>query len=162
MWIDRYIVIGISLLKSIHPYLQNSVTFPCRIDVNRCFRSKSWFIVQYKSDKIIYKISLLFSYIFNILFELSKISRHNFSRLPFLFHFCVHDKFCFVYWTILWKNSYDQKFTILPSRSEKAGRFEKLLGIARSHSIVTRGSVSLSSAITPHFLFFLNLNGMFF
>ena len=34
--------------------------------------------------------------------------------------------------------------------SEKAGRFEKLLGFARSHFIVTRGSVSLSCATTPH------------
>ena len=38
----------------------------------------------------------------------------------------------------------------LPFRSEKAGRCEKLLGFARSHSIVTRGSVSLSCATTPH------------
>ena len=33
---------------------------------------------------------------------------------------------------------------------KKAGRFEKLLGIARSPSIVTIGSVSLSCAITQH------------
>ena len=33
---------------------------------------------------------------------------------------------------------------------EKAGRFEKLLGFARSHSIVTRDSVSLSCATTQH------------
>ena len=32
----------------------------------------------------------------------------------------------------------------LAFRSKKAGRFEKLLGFARSHSIVARGSVSLS------------------
>ena len=38
----------------------------------------------------------------------------------------------------------------LALRSKKAGRFEKLLGFARSHSIVTRGSVSLSCATTPH------------
>ena len=38
----------------------------------------------------------------------------------------------------------------IPFRSEKAGRFEKLLGFARSHSIVTRGSVRLSCATTPH------------
>ena len=43
----------------------------------------------------------------------------------------------------------------VPSRSKKAGRFEKLLGIARSHSIVICGSVSLSCA-------FLNLNGTIF
>ena len=35
-------------------------------------------------------------------------------------------------------------------RSKKAGRFEKLLGFARSHSIVTRGSVNLSCANTWH------------
>ena len=38
----------------------------------------------------------------------------------------------------------------LPLRSEKAGRFEKLLSFAMSHSIVTLGSVSLSCATTPH------------
>ena len=38
----------------------------------------------------------------------------------------------------------------LPISSKKAGRFEKLLGLARSHSIVTRGSVSLSCATTLH------------
>ena len=37
-----------------------------------------------------------------------------------------------------------------PFRSKKAGRFEKLLGFARSHFIATRGSVSLSCATTPH------------
>ena len=31
----------------------------------------------------------------------------------------------------------------VPLKSKKAGRFKKLLGFARSHSIVTRGSVSL-------------------
>ena len=44
-------------------------------------------------------------------------------------------------------------------RSEKAGRIEKLLGFARSHSITTRCSVSLSCATTSHLLAFLNLNG---
>ena len=39
---------------------------------------------------------------------------------------------------------------VVPLRSKKAGRFEKLLGFARSHSIVTRYSVSLSRATTPH------------
>ena len=38
----------------------------------------------------------------------------------------------------------------LPFRSKKAGRFDKLLGFTRSHSIVTRGSASLSCATTPH------------
>ena len=48
---------------------------------------------------------------------------------------------------------------LVPSRSKKAGRFEKLLGFARSHSIVTRGSVSRAP---PHnTLTFLNLNGTF-
>ena len=41
-------------------------------------------------------------------------------------------------------------FKKLPLRSKKAGRFEKLHGFARSHFIVTRGSVSLSCATTPH------------
>ena len=41
-------------------------------------------------------------------------------------------------------------FFLVPFRSKKAGRFEKLLGFARSHSLVTRGSVSLSCASTPH------------
>ena len=44
----------------------------------------------------------------------------------------------------------------LPIRSKKAGNFEKLLGFARSHSIVTRGSVSLSCATTPHISCFSN------
>ena len=39
---------------------------------------------------------------------------------------------------------------VLALRSKKAGRFKILLGFARSHSIVTRGSVSLSCATTPH------------
>ena len=39
---------------------------------------------------------------------------------------------------------------IVPLKSKKAGRFEILLGFARSHSIVTRGSVSLSCATKPH------------
>ena len=39
---------------------------------------------------------------------------------------------------------------LVPLRSKKGGRFEKLVGFARSHSIVTRGSVSLSCATTPH------------
>ena len=34
----------------------------------------------------------------------------------------------------------------VPLRSKKAGRFEKLLGIARSPFIVTRGPLSLSYA----------------
>ena len=38
----------------------------------------------------------------------------------------------------------------VPLLSKKTGRFEKLLGFARSHSIVIRGSVSLLCAITPH------------
>ena len=51
-------------------------------------------------------------------------------------------------------------FVRLPLRSKKAGRFEKLLSFARSHSIVTRGSVSLSPAQPDHILpAFLNLNG---
>ena len=41
-------------------------------------------------------------------------------------------------------------FFILPLSSTKAGRFEKLLGFARSHSIVTRGSVSLLCTTSPH------------
>ena len=47
----------------------------------------------------------------------------------------------------------------VPLRSKKAGRFEKLLGFARSHSIATRGSVCLSF---PHHTLpaFLNFNGM--
>ena len=40
--------------------------------------------------------------------------------------------------------------SLLPLWSTKAGRFEKLLGFARSPSIVTRGSISLSCATTPH------------
>ena len=39
------------------------------------------------------------------------------------------------------------KYTI---RNWKTGRFEKLLGFATSHSILTRGSVSLSRATTPN------------
>ena len=39
---------------------------------------------------------------------------------------------------------------LLPWRSKKAEIFEKLLGFARSDSIVTRGSLSLSCATTPH------------
>ena len=36
------------------------------------------------------------------------------------------------------------------NKISKAGSFEKLLGLARSQIIVTRGSVSLSCATTPH------------
>ena len=43
----------------------------------------------------------------------------------------------------------------LPLRSKKAGRFEKLLGLARSHSIVTRSSRAPSYHTLPAFL---NLN----
>ena len=39
---------------------------------------------------------------------------------------------------------------LLPLRCKKAGRLEKLLGFARSHPIVTPGSVSLSCATTLH------------
>ena len=41
-------------------------------------------------------------------------------------------------------------YYIVRLRSKKAGRFEKLLGFARSYSIVTRGSVSLSCATSTH------------
>ena len=47
-------------------------------------------------------------------------------------------------------------FDELSLRSKKAGRLKKLLGFARSHFIVPRGSVSLSCATTP---VFLNLDG---
>ena len=43
---------------------------------------------------------------------------------------------------------------IRPLRSKNAGKFEKLLGFAGSHSIVTRGSVSLSCPTSPHFFCF--------
>ena len=63
------------------------------------------------------------------------------------------------------KNDLARKYTVhgrygkKPSRSKKAGRFQKLLGFARSHSIMTRSSVSLSASL-HHFLpAFLNLNG---
>ena len=60
-----------------------------------------------------------------------------------------------------WANhKYDQYQGFIPLRSKKAGRFAKLLGFARSHSIVTRGSVSLSCASTPPLPDFLNLNGI--
>ena len=45
------------------------------------------------------------------------------------------------------------------ARSKKPGRFEILLGFDKSHFIVTRDSVSLSCATTPHQPAFLNLNG---
>ena len=48
------------------------------------------------------------------------------------------------------KKAMPQISDYLPLRSKKAGRFEKLLGFARSYSIVTRGSVSLSCANTLH------------
>ena len=38
---------------------------------------------------------------------------------------------------------------------KKSGRLEKFLSFARSHSIVTRGSVSLSCATTPFLLFLI-------
>ena len=47
-------------------------------------------------------------------------------------------------------------FIYLPLRSKKAGMIEKLLGFAKSQSIVKRGSVSLSCVTLPAFL---NLNG---
>ena len=40
-------------------------------------------------------------------------------------------------------------FIKLPFKSQKAGGLLKHLGFARNHSIVTRSSVSLSSATTP-------------
>ena len=46
-----------------------------------------------------------------------------------------------------------------PLRSKKTGRYEELFGFARSHSIVTRDSVSRSRATTPDPSCFLNLNG---
>ena len=53
---------------------------------------------------------------------------------------------------LLLMNLYEAlKFTEnnVPLRSKKAGRFETLLGLARSHSIMRRGSVSHSRATTP-------------
>ena len=46
----------------------------------------------------------------------------------------------------------------IPLRYKKAGRFERLLGFARNHSIVTRGLVSRAP---PHHTLpaFLKLNG---
>ena len=38
---------------------------------------------------------------------------------------------------------------------KKSGRLEKFLSFARSHSIVTRGSVSLTCATTPFLLFLI-------
>ena len=38
-------------------------------------------------------------------------------------------------------------YQILPLRSKKAGRYEKLLRFARSHSIVIRGSVNNSAEL---------------
>ena len=49
--------------------------------------------------------------------------------------------------TFMFKNI---NYILFISRSKKAGRFEKLLGFARIHSIVARDSVSLSCATTPH------------
>ena len=49
---------------------------------------------------------------------------------------------------------------LVPIRSKKAWRFKELLGYARSHSIVTRGSVTLSCATTQTFPAFVNLNGI--
>ena len=43
---------------------------------------------------------------------------------------------------------------LLPLRSKKAGRFEKLLGFSRSPFFVTSGSLSLSCTTTPHPSFF--------
>ena len=51
-----------------------------------------------------------------------------------------------------------QAWLILPLRSKKAGWLVKLLDDGRSHSILPRGSVSLSCATKPHPAF-LNLNG---
>ena len=49
-----------------------------------------------------------------------------------------------------------KKIAYVPVWSKKAGRYEILLGFARSHSVVTRGSTP------PHHILpaFLNLNGM--
>ena len=59
----------------------------------------------------------------------------------------------------LWKKK-TRKFLVseglfLPLRSKKAGRFDKLPGFARSQSIVTRVSVSLSCATIPFLLFYI-------
>ena len=48
---------------------------------------------------------------------------------------------------------------LVPLTSKKGGRFEKLVGFARSHSIMTRGSASLSCASKNTLPTFLNLNG---
>ena len=55
-----------------------------------------------------------------------------------------------------------RKVKELRLRSKKAGRFETLLGFARSHFIVTRGSMSLSRATTLQPSCFSNLNGSIF
>ena len=49
----------------------------------------------------------------------------------------------------------------LPLRSKKAERFEKLLGFARSHSIVTRRVTRWVSRAPPHHTLpaFLTFNG---
>ena len=43
-----------------------------------------------------------------------------------------------------------KKTRVLPLRSKNAGIFEKLIGFARSHFIVTRGAVSLPCATRLH------------
>ena len=53
------------------------------------------------------------------------------------------------------------KVVFLPLEPRKARRLERLLCFARNHSIVTRGSVSLSCATISHLPAFLNLNGIF-
>ena len=62
------------------------------------------------------------------------------------YSFCILERLN----TISNKFSRKKKLFELPLRSEKSGRFERILGFARSHSIVTRGSVSLSYATTTH------------
>ena len=48
------------------------------------------------------------------------------------------------------KTGYLYNRLYLPLRSKNTGKFEKLLGFTRSHSIMTRGLVSVSGANTPH------------
>ena len=60
----------------------------------------------------------------------------------------------------IWQKKSNWTSNNVPLRYKKAGWFEKLLGFAMSHSIVTRSSVSLSCATTSPLPAFLNLNGI--
>jgi len=114
-------------------------------------------------DQLVWYISKYYS---NFCLKISRKREEHFRRASL---HCVHGKAKNLLFYVLFKKN--KKFLkrinikiltfdrlILPVRSEKAGRFEKLLAFARSDSILTH---QLVSRAPPHYTppTFLNLNG---